>query len=65
MPARDSDARERAEAEIDGIREAIRLNWQEMEHSTLSQFDRRAIRSNVARLVQTLSGLLPLPAISD
>ena len=63
MPARDLDARERIQSEIDGIREAIRLNWHEMEHLPLSQVDRRAIRANVAGLVQTLAGLLSLAAV--
>jgi len=31
-----------------------------MEHSIVSHVDRRAIRANVARLVQTLAELLPL-----
>jgi hypothetical protein len=46
------------EGEIAGIREAIRLNWLELEHLALSQFERRAIRSNIDALVQTLSELL-------
>ncbi len=46
------------QAEIDGIREAIRLNWVEMEHSTPSNAERRAIRANVAYLVQALKELL-------
>ena len=60
-----TDARERIQAEIDGVREAIRLKWQEMERSTLSRVDRNAIRANVARLVQTLQVLLTLPAMSE
>jgi len=57
---RNSDALKRSaiQLEIDGVREAIRLNWLEMGHSTLSQVDRQAIRVNVARLVQILAGLL-------
>ena len=46
------------EAEIAGVREAIRLNWLEMERLALSPFDRRAIRLNITHLVQTLSDLL-------
>jgi hypothetical protein len=46
------------EAEIDGIREAIRLNWAEMEHSIPSQVERHAIRSNISNLVQRLMKLL-------
>ncbi len=60
MAAINSHARKRtvAELEIDGVREAIRLNWLELERSTLSEVDRRAIRANVAHLVQTLAQLL-------
>jgi hypothetical protein len=60
MAARKSHARERSaiDLEIDGVREAIRLNWLEIERSTLSQFERRAIRSNVAHLTQKLAALL-------
>jgi len=46
------------QVEIEGIREGIRLNWLEMERVDLSQTDRRAIRFNVERLVQTLVRLL-------
>lgn len=46
------------QVEIEGIREGIRLNWLEMERVDLSQMDRRAIRFNVERLVQTLVRLL-------
>jgi hypothetical protein len=48
------------QAEIDGIREAVRLNGLQMEHLELSQTDRRAIRADVARLVHLLTGLLAL-----
>jgi hypothetical protein len=60
MAARDSHARTRTaiQLEIDGIREAIRLNWNEIERSTLSEVDRRAIRANVAHLTQILGRLL-------
>jgi len=63
MAATDSDACKRVaiQVEIDSIRDAIRLNWLEMEYSTLSQVERHAIRTNVARLVQTLKTLVHLP----
>jgi hypothetical protein len=48
------------QVEMDGIREAIRLNWLEMERLELSHADRRAICVNVARLVHILAGLLAL-----
>jgi hypothetical protein len=48
------------QAEVDGIREAIRLNWLELDRSELSRTDRRAIRANVARLDRILIGLLTL-----
>jgi hypothetical protein len=57
-----SNAREGSalQLEIDGIREAIRLNWMEMEYSFPSEVERQAIRANVQRLVQTLMELLAL-----
>jgi hypothetical protein len=48
-----------AQGEIDGLHEAIRLNWLAMERSNLTHVERQAIRANVARLVQTLAELLP------
>ena len=50
------------QAEIDGIREAIRLNWLEMGRLKLSQIDRWAIRANSARLGHILAALLTLSA---
>ena len=44
-------------AEIDGYREAIRLNWVDMETLELTQIERQAIRANVSRLVQLLAAL--------
>lgn len=45
-------------AEMDGVREAIRLNWLDLERSDMSSFERQAIRANVAELVQLLAGLI-------
>lgn len=60
MATLDADAHERNQirAEIDGFREAIRLNWLEMEQLDLLQVERQAIRATVAGLVQTVAGLL-------
>jgi hypothetical protein len=41
--------------EADGIREAIRLNWLEMERSGLSHADRLAIRANLTYLVKLIA----------
>jgi hypothetical protein len=38
------------DAEVDGLREAVRLNWLEMEDPRLSHAHRRAIRANIERL---------------
>jgi len=56
----DKEAHKRTviQGEIDGLHEAIRLNWLAMERLDLLQIERLAIRANVARLVQTLAGLL-------
>ncbi len=43
--------------EMDGIREAIRLNWLEMEYASPSLIERHAIRANIERLLQTLKTL--------
>lgn len=48
------------QAEVDGIREAVRLNWLDMERLELSETERRAIRANVGQLIQTLARLLGL-----
>ena len=45
------------EAEIDGYREAIRLNWVDMETLELTHVERQAIRANVSRLVHLLAAL--------
>jgi hypothetical protein len=60
MAVNDAHARERAalRAEIDGIREAIRLNWVAMEYSSPSAAERQAIRANVHSLVQRLTELV-------
>ena len=60
MAVKDADACERAalQGEIDGIREAIRLNWVAMEYSSPSAAERQAIRANVQSLVQKLTELL-------
>lgn len=47
-------------AEIDGIGEALRLNWLELEHLEVAQTDRRAIRAPVTRLDHILTGWLAL-----
>ena len=49
------------EAEIAGVREAIRLNWLEMERPDLMQIERQVIRANVAGIVQRIAGLLREP----
>jgi len=43
--------------EMDGIREAIRLNWLEMEYSAVSLVERNAIRANIERLLLNLQSL--------
>lgn len=43
--------------EMDGIREAIRLNWLEMEHTAATLIERNAIRANIERLLQMLQAL--------
>jgi hypothetical protein len=60
MAAWESAARGRSalQGEIDGIREAIRLNWVAMESSLPSAVERQAIRANVQSLVQKLTELL-------
>ena len=45
----------REPCEADGIREAIRLNWLEMERSGLSHADRLAIRANLTYLVKLIA----------
>lgn len=47
------------QGEIDGIREAVELNWLEVERLGQSQTDSRAIRGRVAGLVDTLGGGSP------
>jgi hypothetical protein len=61
MATTDTEARNRTiiQGEIDGLHEAIRLNWLEMERLDLLQVERQVIRAKVAGLVQTLAGLLP------
>lgn len=60
MADKDSGARETfaTEAEINAVREAIRLNWAEMESSFPPEAERFAIRATMAELVQTIIELL-------
>ena len=52
------------QAEIDAVRETIRLNWQEMECFEPSHADWRTTGANIARLIHILNRLLAVLAQS-